>query len=135
MTADSYLNLTQAVEFTGVSRPTLIKYLRAGKMPNATQQSQGKVLVWQIPLTDLQPYLDKASSPQTAPKSPQKRPQPLTEEQELRVRVRELETEVSGLRELLAEVRNTNAILTAVIPQQIETREAQQRRRWGWLRP
>jgi hypothetical protein len=51
------------------------------------------------------------------------------------VRVRELETEVSGLRELLAEVRNTNAILTAVIPQQIETREAQQRRRWGWLRP
>jgi len=132
MTSETYFNLTKAVEITGVSRPTLIKHLRAGKLPNAKQQKQGKVLVWQIPLTDLQPYLDKVSSPQqAAPRSPQ-RP---SEVQELRATVRELEIEIRGLRETLAEVRKTNDLLAALVPKQLETREAQQRRRWSWLRP
>jgi hypothetical protein len=130
MTSETYFNLTKAVEVTGVSRPTLIKHLKAGRLPNATQQKQGKVLVWQIPLTDLQPYLDKVSSPQTAPRSPQA----TSEGQELRAKIRELEIEISGLRETLAEVRKHNDLLAALMPPQLETREAQQRRRWNWLR-
>jgi len=130
MTSETFFNLTKAVEVTGVSRPTLIKHLKAGRLPNATQQKQGKVLVWQIPLTDLQPYLDKVSTPETAPK----RPQAPSEEQELRAKVRELEAEVRGLRETLAEVRKHNDLLAALMPPQLETRETQQRRRWNWLR-
>jgi hypothetical protein len=130
MTSETYFNLTKAVEVTGVSRPTLIKHLKAGRLPNATQQKQGKVLVWQIPLTDLQPYLDKVSSPQTTPRSPQA----ASEGQELRAKIRELEIEIAGLRETLAEVRKHNDLLAALMPPQLETREAQQRRRWNWLR-
>jgi len=137
MTSETYFNLTKAVEVTGVSRPTLIKHLKAGRLPNATQQKQGKVLVWQIPLTDLQPYLDKVSSPQTTPRSPQttpRSPQAASEGQELRAKIRELEIEIAGLRETLAEVRKHNDLLAALMPPQLETREAQQRRRWNWLR-
>lgn len=130
MSSETYFNLSKAVEVTGVSRPTLIKHLKAGRLPNATQQKQGKVLVWQIPLTDLQPYLDRVSTPKSAPKAAET----LSEGQELRAKVRELEIEIRGLRETLAEVRKTNDLLAALMPPQLETREAQQRRRWNWLR-
>jgi len=53
MSSETFFNLSEAKEVTGLSLPTLRKYLAEGRLPNAKQALKGKVKVWSIPLTDL----------------------------------------------------------------------------------
>jgi DNA-binding transcriptional MerR regulator len=53
MSSETFFNLSEAVEVTGLSAPTLRKYLAEGRLPNAKQTLKGRVKVWAIPLTDL----------------------------------------------------------------------------------
>ena len=53
MSSETFYNLSKVSEMTGLSHPTLRKYLTEVRLPNAKQGLKGKVPVWQIPLTDL----------------------------------------------------------------------------------
>jgi hypothetical protein len=53
MSSETFFNLSEAKDVTGLSLPTLRKYLAEGRLPNAKQALKGKVKVWSIPLTDL----------------------------------------------------------------------------------
>jgi hypothetical protein len=53
MSSETYYNLSEACLVTKLSPPTLRKYLKEGRFPNAKQTLKGKVQVWAIPLTDL----------------------------------------------------------------------------------
>lgn len=53
MSSETYFNLSEAVEATKLSAPTLRKYLAEGRLPNANMTLRGRVKVWAIPLTDL----------------------------------------------------------------------------------
>lgn len=53
MSSETFFNLSEAKDVTGLSLPTLRKYLAEGRLPNAKQALKGRVKVWSIPLTDL----------------------------------------------------------------------------------
>jgi uncharacterized protein YlxW (UPF0749 family) len=53
MSSETFYNLSEACLATKLSPPTLRKYLKEGRFPNAQQTLKGKVQVWAIPLTDL----------------------------------------------------------------------------------
>lgn len=133
MTSETYLNATQAAQRTGKSLPTIRKYLANGKFPNATQTPKGSVLVWSIPESDL--YLAglmskvSKSTPETVEKE--------FRESALFAQIGQLESELRHSRELLARAdlelqgyrdRERDQRLA------LETREAQERRRFSWFR-
>lgn len=136
MSSETYFNASQAKDLLGVSMPTLQKWLKAKEFPNATQRPKGKVLVWEIPLSDLQNSgkLDRVSSASKEPSQTE-----LTEFRAtaLETRVAELETELRLTRELLGRAdtelesyrqRERQLFLA------IETRDSQDRRRFSWFR-
>ena len=136
MSSETYLNASQASQRTGVSLPTMRKWLAAERFPNATQTAKGKVKVWQIPLTDLvaEGLLDKVSSPsKTAPDS---------EKSEIRAtalesRIDQLEAELRHSQELLARADQELESYRArerFNQNSIETRDTQERRRFSLFR-
>ena len=136
MSSETYLNASQASQRTGVSLPTMRKWLAAERFPNATQTAKGKVKVWQIPLTDLvsEGLLDKVSSP--SKKAPD------SEKSEIRAtalesRIDQLEAELRHSQELLARADQELESYRARERQlfsAIETRDTQERRRFSLFR-
>jgi len=102
MSSETYLNASQASQRTGVSLPTMRKWLAAERFPNATQTAKGKVKVWQIPLTDLvsEGLLDKVSSPSKTATDSEK---PETRVTALQSRIDQLEAELKHTEQILAE--------------------------------
>lgn len=135
MSSERYFNASEAAKETGKSVVTIRHYLAAKKFPNAQQTAKGKVLVWRIPLTDLVAagLMDKVTS------SPQEPQLDLGEFRAtaLETRIAELEAEVRGLRELMAEKQIQLDLYRdkeRASIYSIETREAQERRRFNWFR-
>jgi DNA-binding transcriptional MerR regulator len=131
MSSETYYNLSQASELTKLSHPTLRKYLREGKFPNATQTTKGKVLVWAIPLTDLvaAELLDKVSTPSpdsTEATSLTDRAAALGE------RLGRLEAENEQLKERVKDLLRRAEFAERVYQNQLETRQAQEARRLSW---
>ena len=136
MSSETYLNASQASQRTGVSLPTMRKWLAAERFPNATQTAKGKVKVWQIPLTDLvaEGLLDKVSSPsKTAPDSEKSEIRATA----LKTRIDTLEMELRLTKELLVRAdRELEEYRTRERFNQnsIETRDTQERRRFSLFR-
>jgi len=128
MSSEKYLNASQAAKETGVSVVTIRDYLAKGKLPNAKQTPKGKVQVWKIPLSDLSAagLLDKVSTPSEP--EPKERQTP-----GLKRRIDTLEAELRLTRELLDEVKKDRDFLRGLMPAQLETREAQEKRRFRWF--
>lgn len=141
MTSETLYNLSQVSELTKLSLPTLRKYLKENRFPNAKQTTKGKVLVWAIPLTDLvaAELLDKVSSPDnsaqpTAPLSREDRLEALAE------RAGRLEAELAQMRETVKALEATIEQATKraefaqlVAQSQIETKQVQDNRAQNWL--
>lgn len=136
MSSETYLNASQASQRTGVSLPTMRKWLAAERFPNATQTAKGKVKVWQIPLTDLvsEGLLDKVSSPSKT----------ATDSEKAEIRVTALETRIDQLER---DLRHSNELrvraeqeldrhqaLYSQLFLAIETRDTQERRRFSLFR-
>jgi hypothetical protein len=135
MTSETYFNASEAKDKLGVSMPTLQKWLKAGRFPNATQRPKGKVMVWQIPLTDLiaSGELDKVS----VSKEPSKAELSDFMNNALRLDLDRLETELRHTRELLARAERELEDYRArerYLFAGIETKETQERRRFNWFR-
>jgi vacuolar-type H+-ATPase subunit I/STV1 len=136
MSSETYLNASQASQRTGVSLPTMRKWLAAERFPNATQTAKGKVKVWQIPLTDLvsEGLLDKVSSPSKTATDSEKSE---TRATALESRIDQLETELKHTEEILAErTQSLEEYRTRERFNQnsIETRDTQERRRFSLFR-
>ena len=136
MSSETYLNASQASQRTGVSLPTMRKWLAAERFPNATQTAKGKVKVWQIPLTDLvaEGLLDKVSSPSKTATDSEKSETRVTA---LETRIDELEAELRHSQELLARADQELESYRARERQlflAIETRDTQERRRFSLFR-
>lgn len=141
MTSETLYNLTQVAELTKLSLPTLRKYLRENRFPNAKQATKGKVLVWAIPLTDLvaAELLDKVAgldnSGQTSgPLSREDRLEALAE------RAGRLEAELASMRETvevlkdsLEQAKKAAQFAQLVAQSQIETKQVQDNRAQNWL--
>lgn len=133
MTSETYLNASQAHQLTGKSLPTIRKYLANGKFPNATQTPKGKVQVWQIPLTDLVAAGLTDSISSSSPPTPEAG----AKETAPAVTIAELQTALQHTRELLARaeselqryINRERQLFSA-----LETRAAQERRRFSWFR-
>lgn len=135
MSSETYFNASEAKDKLGVSMPTLQKWLKAGKFPNATQRPKGKVMVWQIPLTDLiaSGELDKVSSS----KKPSESELSEFRTSALEVEIDRLETELRHTKELLARTERELEDYRArerYLFAGIETKETQERRRFNWFR-
>ena len=136
MSSETYLNASQASQRTGVSLPTMRKWLAAERFPNATQTAKGKVKVWQIPLTDLvsEGLLDKVSSPSKTATDSEKSE---TRATALESRIDQLEAELRHSQELLARADQELESYRARERQlflAIETRDTQERRRFSLFR-
>jgi len=136
MSSETYLNASQASQRTGVSLPTMRKWLAAERFPNATQTAKGKVKVWQIPLTDLvaEGLLDKVSSPSKTATDSEKSE---TRSTALEIDNDRLESELRHTRELLARADQELESYRARERQlflAIETRDTQERRRFSLFR-
>ena len=136
MSSETYLNASQASQRTGVSLPTMRKWLAAARFPNATQTAKGKVKVWQIPLTDLvaEGLLDKVSSPSKTATDSEKSE---TRSTALEIDNDRLESELRHTRELLARADQELESYRARERQlflAIETRDTQERRRFSLFR-
>jgi vacuolar-type H+-ATPase subunit I/STV1 len=136
MSSETYLNASQASQRTGVSLPTMRKWLAAERFPNATQTAKGKVKVWQIPLTDLvaEGLLDKVSSPSKTATDSEKSE---TRATALESRIDQLETELRHSQELLARADQELESYRArerFNQNSIETRDTQERRRFSLFR-
>ena len=136
MSSETYLNASQASQRTGVSLPTMRKWLAAERFPNATQTAKGKVKVWQIPLTDLvaEGLLDKVSSPSKTATDSEKSE---TRATALKTRIDTLEMELRLTKELLVRAdRELEEYRTRERFNQnsIETRDTQERRRFSLFR-
>jgi predicted site-specific integrase-resolvase len=136
MSSETYLNASEAKDLLGVSMPTFQKWLKSGKFPNATQRPKGKVMVWEIPLSDLQNSgkLDRVTG---SSKEPSKAELSDLMNNALRLDLDRLETELRLTKELLARAdaelesyRQRERQFFAVL----ETRETQERRRFNWFR-
>ena len=136
MSSETYLNASQASQRTGVSLPTMRKWLAAERFPNATQTAKGKVKVWQIPLTDLvaEGLLDKVSSPSKTATDSEKSETRVTA---LETRIDELEAELRHSQELRALIEQTleeYRTRERFNQNSIETRDTQERRRFSLFR-
>ncbi len=136
MSSETYLNASQASQRTGVSLPTMRKWLAAERFPNATQTAKGKVKVWQIPLTDLvaEGLLDKVSSPSKTATDSEKSE---TRATALESRIDQLEAELRHSQELLARADQELESYRArerFNQNSIETRDTQERRRFSLFR-
>jgi len=136
MSSETYLNASQASQRTGVSLPTMRKWLAAERFPNATQTAKGKVKVWQIPLTDLvaEGLLDKVSSPSKTATDSEKSETRVTA---LETRIDELEAELRHSQELRALIEQTledHRTRERFNQNSIETRDTQERRRFSLFR-
>jgi DNA-binding transcriptional MerR regulator len=140
MTSDTYLNASEAAKQTGKSLVTIRHYLSSGKFPNATQTAKGKVQVWRIPLTDLVSagLMDKVSN---SSKQPSETELKENKETALNNEIDRLERELESTREALrvaneriAELREDKAKLFARLPLALETKQAQDQRRFSWFR-
>lgn len=141
MTSETLYNLTQVAELTKLSLPTLRKYLRENRFPNAKQATKGKVLVWAIPLTDLvaAELIDRVSgsansAQPTAPLSREDRLEALAE------RAGRLEAELASMRETvevlkdsLEQAKKAAQFAQLVAQSQIETKQVQDNRAQNWL--
>jgi phage terminase Nu1 subunit (DNA packaging protein) len=136
MSSETYLNASEAKDLLGVSMPTFQKWLKAKEFPNAKQRPKGKVLVWEIPLSDLQNSgkLDRVTSNS---KEPSKAELSETMNNALRLDLDRLETELRLTKELLARAdqelesyRQRERYLFATL----ETRATQEARRSLWQR-
>lgn len=142
MTSETLYNLTQVAELTKLSLPTLRKYLRENRFPNAKQATKGKVLVWAIPLTDLVAAelidrvtgLNTASAAVAAPLSREDRLEALAE------RAGRLEAELASMRETvevlkdsLEQAKKAAQFAQLVAQSQIETKQVQDNRAQNWL--
>jgi len=136
MSSETYLNASQASQRTGVSLPTMRKWLAAERFPNATQTAKGKVKVWQIPLTDLvaEGLLDKVSSLSKTATDSEKSETRVTA---LETRIDELEAELRHSQELRALIEQTledYRTRERFNQNSIETRDTQERRRFSLFR-
>jgi len=136
MSSETYLNASQASQRTGVSLPTMRKWLAAERFPNATQTAKGKVKVWQIPLTDLvaKGLLDKVSSPSKTATDSEKSE---TRATALQSRIDQLKAELRHSQELLARADQELESYRArerFNQNSIETRDTQERRRFSLFR-
>lgn len=127
MSSDKMFNISEAARATGKSIPTIHNYLKAGKLPNATSQPNGRSKSWQIPLTDLVAarLLDKVESEPSGARNMEQ-----DETQTLREKVARLEAENEQLKE---RVQDSKEFLRA-LQTQIETRQTQEARRSWWNR-
>lgn len=131
MTSETFYNLSQVAELTNLSHPTLRKYLKENRFPNAKQTTKGKVLVWAIPLTDLvaAQVLDKVSGSTTdTPEAT-----PLSEATALGERLGRLEAENEQLKERVKDLLKRAEFAERVYQNQIETRQTQEARRVSWF--
>jgi DNA-binding transcriptional MerR regulator len=131
MTSETFYNLSQVAELTNLSHPTLRKYLKENRFPNAKQTTKGKVLVWAIPLTDLvaAQVLDKVSGSTTdTPEAT-----PLSEATALGERLGRLEAENEQLKERVKDLLKRAEFAERVYQNQIETRQTQEARRVNWF--
>lgn len=133
----------------GTTRPTLLKWLKAGVFPNAFQTPKGKRLDWEIPLSDLQSSGKLQHSPDTLRPAAKASPKEMaelrdqaqfTEIANLEAQVKSLQTElvtVKGERDTLAgelkAVRETRDQLMNRFLGSIETKAVQEKRRFSWF--
>jgi hypothetical protein len=131
MTSETFYNITQAANASGKSNPTIRKYLRDGRLPNAKETTKGGVKSFSIPLTDLVAagLMDKVSSPVDTETNTASELRTLAE------RLGRLELEIELKNELLAEYKERIAEQLATIRFQqtsIETQQVQDTRR-SWF--
>jgi hypothetical protein len=131
MTSETFYNITQAANASGKSNPTIRKYLRDGRLPNAKETTKGGVKSFSIPLTDLVAagLMDKVSSPVDTETNTASELRTLAE------RLGRLELEIELKNELLADYKERLAehkeFLRAYVAS-IETRQVQDTRR-SWF--
>jgi flagellar motility protein MotE (MotC chaperone) len=132
---------SEAVRATGKSAPTIDNYLKAGKLPNAVSIANGRSKTWQIPLTDLVAAgLLKNIETNTASAADNKQ----DDSELLRERVLRLEAELQVVKIDLAKAETKSEQLEArlkdskeffrAFQNQIETKQAQEARRFWWNR-
>jgi DNA-binding transcriptional MerR regulator len=130
MSSETFYNITQAANATGKSNPTIRKYLREGKLPNAIESSNGNAKTVSIPLTDLVAagLMDTVSS---APQTPQDPIRELIDQvQETRESLARVQLELELTKERLADYKN----FVQLQQRQIETQLVQIQRRRFWQR-
>lgn len=132
MTSENFLTLSQAADQAGISKPTLRKWLEAGKIPGATTEAKGNRKDWRIPLTELLAAVDQANrnSPAAKAKAKADRTEALEADYD------RLLSELNHAKELLArtereleDYRQRERQMFLVI----ETRQAQEQRRFRWF--
>lgn len=129
MSIEAFYNITQAAAVTGKTPPTIRKYYRAGKLPNATETYNGKVKTVSIPHIDLvaSGLMDTVSSPPQTPTDPIR--ELLDQVQAMREKVSRLETKLELTEYRLEDYKS----FVQLQQRQIETAAVQRKRRF-WQR-
>ncbi len=131
MSSETFYNISQAAIATGKSNPTIRKYLREGKLPNATESNNGNSKTVSIPLTDLVAagLMDTVSS---APQTPTDPIRDLIDQvQEAKESLARVKLELELTKERLADYKS----FVQLQQRQIETQLVQSQRRRFWQRP
>lgn len=126
---------------TGLSHPTLRKYLSEGRLPNSRPGLKGKVPIWQIPLTDLVAagFIDSVSgSDKSAEASKQlsgeDRLQALAERAgRLQAELDQMRATVKALEQTIEQATKRAEFAQLVAQSQIETKQVQDTRAQNWL--
>lgn len=133
MTSETFFNVSQAEKETGKSAPTIRKYLKDGRLPNAIVSLKGKARTVSIPLSDLiAAGLIKQTPTPEAPSSEafaigQRLGRLEAENEQLRIRIQELRDERDTLKASLAHSQG-------LWLRELETKEVQAKRRRFWQR-
>jgi hypothetical protein len=129
MNTGDFYNITQAAEATGKTAPTIRKYYRAGKFPNAVERFNGKIKLVSIPHLDLVAagLMDKVSSPPQPPIDPIR--ELIDQVQEYREALARAKIELEVTKERLQDYKS----FVQLQQRQIETAAVQRKRRF-WQR-
>jgi len=141
MSSETFYNLSKVSEMTGLSHPTLRKYLTEGRLPNAKQGLKGKVPVWQIPLTDLVAagFIDSVSGSDNSgqparPLTSEDRLEALAERAgRLQAELDQMKATVKALEQTIEQATKRAEFSERVAQSQIETKQVQDNRAQNWL--
>ena len=135
MSSETFFSINKAAEISNKSIPTIRKYLKLGKFPNATSKPQAKDPTrsnWKIPLSDLQAagILDTVTGTNKKPDNSEQ----LQKLKEINARLEAENIQLSNRVEDLQEFLKDSREYLKTFQLQLETKQAQETRRKWWNR-